>query len=50
VSFLDKYTKKKILLVQRNEITEYYVYKKLAQSIKDEHNKVVLYRIAKDEL
>jgi VIT1/CCC1 family predicted Fe2+/Mn2+ transporter len=50
VTSLDKNIKNKIRLAQVNEITEYYVYKKLAQSIKDTHNKNILNRIADDEL
>ena len=35
---------------QRNEITEYHIYTRLSQRIKDEGNREVLKRIAKDEL
>lgn len=41
---------KKVLSSQKNEITEYYVYKKLAASTNDSHNKKVLSGIAKDEM
>ncbi|MBN2739087.1 MAG: VIT1/CCC1 transporter family protein [Spirochaetales bacterium] len=36
--------------MQKNEITEYWIYKKLAESTKDEHNRKVLAGIAQDEL
>jgi VIT1/CCC1 family predicted Fe2+/Mn2+ transporter len=42
--------KKKILVSQRNEITEYFIYKKLAQSFKNSQNKEILESIASDEL
>jgi VIT1/CCC1 family predicted Fe2+/Mn2+ transporter len=42
--------KEKILTVQKAEITEYFIYGKLAQSIKGSHNKGILKRIANDEL
>ena len=35
---------------QKNEITEYYIYSKLADAIEDNHNREVLKRIADDEL
>ncbi|NIM19199.1 MAG: rubrerythrin family protein [Candidatus Latescibacteria bacterium] len=38
-----------ILTLQRNEITEYFIYKKLAKQTKDEHNRSILERIAGDE-
>ncbi|MCP6718192.1 MAG: VIT1/CCC1 transporter family protein [Patescibacteria group bacterium] len=47
---LDKKTKKEILTAQRNEITEYLIYKKLSESAKNLHNKEVLKRISDDEL
>lgn len=47
---IDKALKKEILKAQRNEITEYHLYKKLALSIKDKRNQDVLRNIAKDEL
>jgi len=47
---LDKEVEKIILTAQKNEITEHFIYEKLAQSIKDPHNKEVLRRIANDEL
>ncbi len=47
---LDAALEKRILSVQKNEITEYFIYRGLAQSTKDPHNKSILERIAKDEL
>ena len=40
---------KNIIAAQNGEITEYYIYKKLSQSIKDPHNSEILARIAEDE-
>ena len=36
--------------MQKGEITEHFIYEKLAKSVKDPHNQSVLQRIAKDEL
>jgi VIT1/CCC1 family predicted Fe2+/Mn2+ transporter len=47
---IDDELKKKILTFQRNEITEHYIYRKLAQSVKDEQNKQVLLDISDEEL
>ncbi|MFQ5996164.1 MAG: VIT1/CCC1 family protein [Dehalococcoidales bacterium] len=47
---LEQEVKEKILAVQRAEITEHFIYGRLAQSIKDSHNRGVLRRIANDEL
>lgn len=47
---LDPETKKMLLTVQKNEITEYRIYRKLAQSVKDRKNKEVLEQIASEEL
>ena len=41
---------KKLLSSQRGEITEYTIYKKLAQSTKDAHNRKLLLHISDDEL
>ena len=41
---------KKILGYQRNEITEYHIYKKLAKTVKDSKNRKVLEKIADDEM
>lgn len=49
-STLDKDTLKHIEEFQKNEITEYHIYSKLASSIKDEANSGVLREIAADEL
>jgi VIT1/CCC1 family predicted Fe2+/Mn2+ transporter len=49
-STIDDELKKKILIFQRNEITEHYIYRKLAQSVKDEQNKQVLLDISDEEL
>lgn len=43
-------TKKMVLTAERNEITEHFVYQKLAQSVKDPHNAEILRRISRDEL
>ncbi len=40
---------KKLLIAQRNEMTESLVYKKIAVFVKDEENKKVILRIAKEE-
>lgn len=40
--------KKLLLIYQRNEITEYEIYKRLARKIKDENNRQVLERIARE--
>jgi VIT1/CCC1 family predicted Fe2+/Mn2+ transporter len=47
---LDKETERIVLAAQRNEITEHFIYQKLAKSIRDPHNKTILTRIADDEL
>lgn len=39
----------KILISQKNEITEYYVYAKLAERVKDAKNSEILIQISKDE-
>ena len=39
-----------LLAMQRGEITEHYIYKKIALAQKDPHNREVLTRIAQDEL
>jgi VIT1/CCC1 family predicted Fe2+/Mn2+ transporter len=43
-------TKKQFLVFQRNEITEYHIYLRLAKVTKDAANRAVLNRIAADEL
>jgi VIT1/CCC1 family predicted Fe2+/Mn2+ transporter len=47
---IDDELKRKLLTFQRNEITEHYIYHKLAQSVKDEQNKQVLLDISDEEL
>ncbi len=47
---LDNATREMILTAQRNEITEHFVYEKLAQSVKAPDNAEVLRRISRDEL
>ena len=47
---IDIQTKNKILAAQRNEITEHFIYEKLAGSVKDSHNKKILKKISSDEL
>ena len=42
-------TRARILLAQRNEITEHHIYKKLSLAVKDKSNGDVLARIASDE-
>ncbi len=46
----EKELKKVLLSAQKNEITEHYIYKKLASAIKEPKNKQVFFDIAKDEL
>jgi VIT1/CCC1 family predicted Fe2+/Mn2+ transporter len=40
---------KQLIKAQRSELTEYKIYTKLAESVKDEHNSNVLRKIARDE-
>jgi len=47
---LDKNVTKKILQYQKNEITEYHIYMRLAQRIKEPKNKKTLEHIAEEEL
>ena len=47
---MDRELKNKILKQQKNEITEYKIYKSLSESTKDKKNKKILSEIAKDEL
>ncbi|MBN1486097.1 MAG: VIT1/CCC1 transporter family protein [Anaerolineae bacterium] len=42
-------TKAQVLAMQREELTGYETYKKLATKIKDPHNREVIYKIANDE-
>ena len=41
---------KTLLIMQRGEITEHYIYKKIAAAQKDPHNREVVNRIAQDDL
>lgn len=41
--------RKQIHLFQENEISEYHIYTRLAQAVKDEENATILNRIAQDE-
>jgi len=47
---MDEEIQTKLLIFQKNEITEHYIYERLAALEKDQHNKDVLLRISKDEL
>ncbi|MCX7942186.1 MAG: VIT1/CCC1 transporter family protein [Dictyoglomaceae bacterium] len=40
---------KKILNLQKNEITEHFIYLKLSERIKDPHNKEILTKLSKEE-
>lgn len=46
---IDASTRKAILIFQKNEITEHFIYKKLAEKIKGDQNKEVLQRISNEE-
>ena len=45
---LSEDVRKKVILFQETEITEYHIYKRLAQRIKSEENAKILDRIAED--
>lgn len=47
---LDHTIRNRILVAQRNELTEYYIYNKLSRSIKDTKNSTILKSISEDEL
>jgi VIT1/CCC1 family predicted Fe2+/Mn2+ transporter len=47
---LDREVEKLVLAAGRSEITEYFIYEKLAESMKDARNREVLKRISSDEL
>lgn len=47
---MNKTLEQKILRVQRDELTGHFIYKKLAATEKDEHNKQVLNSIANEEM
>ena len=46
---MEEELKKKILEFQKNELTEYFTYRKLSERVKNPRNKEVLQRIAEDE-
>lgn len=46
---LTREIRQKILIFQKNEITEYFIYQKLVDSAKTEDNKRILIKIAEDE-
>ncbi len=46
---MNRILRQKLLVAQRNEITEYFIYKRLAQMSKNERNREVLNRIAEEE-
>jgi VIT1/CCC1 family predicted Fe2+/Mn2+ transporter len=47
---LDATLRQKLLSFQRNEITEYHIYTRLAKAIKSPENRAILEKIAADEL
>ncbi len=47
---LDISTQAQVLTAQRNEISEYHIYRRLARAVRDVHNRQVLEQIADDEL
>lgn len=49
-TYLDEPLRRQLLAFQKDELTEYHVYKKLASSVRSAHNREVLERIAEDEL
>ncbi len=50
MSALPSEVKSKILTMQKGEITEHFIYQRLAKSIKNPHNRKILQQIARDEL
>ncbi|MEJ5287018.1 MAG: nodulin 21-related protein [Candidatus Kapaibacterium sp.] len=42
--------KKELILIQKNELNEYYVYEALAKKVKDDNTSRILSRIAREEL
>jgi len=50
IKSLTPLVRKQIIEAQRNEVTEYHIYKRLARKTKNEKNKQVLNSIADDEL
>ena len=47
---LDSKTRQIILEFQKNEITEHFIYKKLARFVKNSHNREILEKISEEEL
>ncbi|MEM5867491.1 MAG: VIT1/CCC1 transporter family protein [Candidatus Aenigmatarchaeota archaeon] len=47
---LNEKVKRALLMAQKNEITEHFIYEKLAQMVKQPNNKEVLRRISNEEL
>ncbi|VAX34092.1 nodulin 21-related protein [hydrothermal vent metagenome] len=47
---IDNRTREQLLIHQKNELTEHYIYRKLAAIVKEPENREVLNRIADDEL
>lgn len=41
---------KRIKKLQKGELTEYYIYQRIAKKVKNEHNKGILLKIANDEM
>ncbi|MGB9682793.1 MAG: VIT1/CCC1 transporter family protein [bacterium] len=46
---IDKKLLERIILYERNEITEHYIYEKLSEKTLDHHNKKILYDISREE-
>lgn len=46
---MDKKTRKLLISVQRNEITEHFIYKRLAEECKDQKNAEILHTISEQE-
>lgn len=47
---LSEEIKNKILIAQRNEITEHFIYRKLSEYIKEAQNKEILKHLSEDEM
>jgi vacuolar iron transporter family protein len=50
IKSLTPLVRKQIIQAQRNEVTEYHIYKRLARESKNKNNQRVLNEIAEDEL
>ncbi|MFW5685661.1 MAG: rubrerythrin family protein, partial [Spirochaetota bacterium] len=46
---LDSVTRSQLLTAQRNEITEYHIYSRLARKVRGSHNAGILQNIGDDE-